>query len=304
VTEDPDWLEPDQDDEPALADRSGDAEAASRLLESVARDRGLSVHRLSADLVVCDDGRHQVLFRGLAGARSGRVAEVLCGNDAWLRAHLARHGLPIVPTRRVDLADAGSALRAAEELGFPVRLRLADAPSGPTAGDAGSFQERWRALQEEAASPTAQVILEPPPAGPPIDVAVVGGRALAVTGADGAAAVRDLAVRAVAAVGATYGLVRVVAGPASFSIATVVPAVDAAAIDRGPTGLEISAAILCQEFEQPRTSRTGASAPAEAIVPGLRPPAPGSDTAAVTKPPPASGIDDNWIADLDPGGSE
>jgi hypothetical protein len=249
VTEDPDWLEPDQDDEPAPPDRSGGAEAASRLLESVARDRGLTVDRVAPDLVICDDGRRRVMFHGLAGAGWGRVAQVLCGNDAWLRAHLARHGLPVVPTRLVDLADAGWALRAAEELGFPVRLRLATASSGPTTDDAGSFQDRWHALQEEATSPTAQVILEPPPAGPPIDVAVAGGRALAVTGADGAAAVCDLAVRAIAAVGAGYGLVRIVAAPASFSIVTVVPALDPPVVDGRPAGPEIIAAVLGREFE-------------------------------------------------------
>jgi hypothetical protein len=255
VTEDPDGLEPYEDDEPAVADRTAGAEAASRLLESVARDRGLTVDRVAPDLVICDDGRCRVMFHGLAGAGWGRVAQVLCGNDAWLRAHLARHELPVVPTRLVDLADAGFALRAAEELGFPVRLRLADAPSGPTTGDAGSFQERWHALQEEATSPTAQVILEPPPASPPIDVAVVGGRALAVSGADGAAAVRDLAVCAVAAVGATYGLVRV-AGPTGSLIDTLDPRMNALAIQGEPIGSEITVAVLCLAFDQLPTGRT------------------------------------------------
>ena len=155
----------------------------SRLLESVAHDRGLLVQRLASDLVVCDDGQRRVAFRGLAGSLSGKVAHVLCGNPGWLRDQLARCGLPTVDT--------------------PVDAE-------------------------------------------PIEVVVVGGRALtAAPAADPAA--EELAVRAVAALpGAGYGSVRLCAGPSGLAIDTVDPSLrtwtDPA------TGRPVAAAILDLEF--------------------------------------------------------
>lgn len=232
------------------------AAAASRLLESVARDRGLWVDRLAPDLVVCDDDRHRVLFRGLAGARSGRVTEELCGNDAWLRAHLARSGLPVVPTRLVDLADAGPVRLVTEELGFPVRLRPATARDGSTATGVDSLLARWRALRESAAIPGGQLILEPFAAGRPADVAVVGGRAVAESrsGDIPAPVAAELAVRAIDALpGTDYGSVRVVPVGPEVAIETVDPCFRRWVAADGVTGLELTRAIIDLEFDPART---------------------------------------------------
>jgi hypothetical protein len=202
---------------------------ASALLEEVARQRGLDVRRLDDELVVCGDGQRRVLFHGLTSSVSGRVAQVLCRNDAWLRGHLARHGLPVIPTRLVGVDDPRHAQRAAEALGFPVRMRLAgvrDAERDRTAADLDAFHSSWRSLVRGASSPDDQVILECRPDGPVVDVVVVGGRVDTAGGIDSLAEpVRARAVAAVAALpGASYGLVRLVPAAAGPVIDTVDPA--------------------------------------------------------------------------------
>jgi hypothetical protein len=204
--------------------------AASALLEEAARQRGLDVQRLDDELVVCGDGQRRVLFHGLTSSASGRVAQVLCRNDAWLRGHLARHGLPVIPTRLVGVDDPRFAQRAAEALGFPVRMRLAgvrDAERDRTAADLDAFHSSWRSLVRGASPPDDQVILECRPDGPVVDVVVVGDRVVATTagGIDSLAEpVRAAAVAAVAALpGASYGLVRLVAAAAGPVIDAVAP---------------------------------------------------------------------------------
>lgn len=224
--------------------------AASRLLEQVARERGLAVHRLTPELLVCTDGQRRVVFHGLAGTRPGRVTEVLCGNDAWLRAYLARCGLPVVPTRLVDLSDAGYAQRAAEELGFPVRLRLATTPDGPIASDVEPFHEHLHALQEQASSLRAPVILEVP-SDQTVDLAVVGGHAVVAGQARDLPApeVHDLAVRAVVCLpGTRCGLVRVTGEASGPRLDSVDPAFRAGFRSGGVTGAELGSAILDLEF--------------------------------------------------------
>src|SRR5690606_26810747 len=197
---------------------SAAAAAASALLEEVARARGLAVRRLDPETVLCESGGRRVLFHGLTGGATSRLAQVLCGNDAWLRAHLARHGIPVVPTRLVPPDDPLFAEEAARRLGFPVRLRLADpADDVParTAADVASFHESWRALTATLDDPRARLILDPRPPGRVAEVAVVGRRAVA-TSADLPPhltdAVRNLAIDAVAALPpVSYCLVRVIA---------------------------------------------------------------------------------------------
>src|SRR5690606_15456371 len=112
---------------------------------------------------------------GLTSSRTSRLAQVLCGNDAWLRAHLSRHGLPVLPTRLVGADDARFAEAAAQKLGFPVRMRPVDRNrSGVeyTATDVASFHESWRALTASC-EPAGRVVLERP-SPPPTVVAVAG----------------------------------------------------------------------------------------------------------------------------------
>lgn len=220
----------DTDDAPPAAQvaPSAAAAAASALLEEVARARGLPVRRLDPETVLCESGGRRMLFHGLAGGATSRLAQVLCGNDAWLRAHLARHGIPVVPTRLVPADDPLFAEEAARRLGFPVRLRLADpADEAParTADDVASFHESWRALTATLDDPRARLILEHRPAGQVAEVAVVGRRAVATSAglpSHLAERVRRLAIDAVAALPpVSCGLVRVIADGAGGLVDTV-----------------------------------------------------------------------------------
>jgi hypothetical protein len=233
------------------ADPTGVQAAASALLEAVARERGLDVHRLDDEIVVCDDGQHRVLFHGLVSSTSGRVAHVLCGNDAWLRGHLARHGLPVVDTRLVVLDDARFALREAEELGFPQRLRLAGAPEAPaggaadrTATDVDSFHRAWLALVDAAPDDPCQVILERRLPGPVVDVAVVGDEVVA-----GPEGVGSLALRAVSALpNATSGSVRIAVGGPQPLIDTVDLSMGHWVGGSDPDRAKVVAAVLAGDF--------------------------------------------------------
>jgi hypothetical protein len=206
--------------------------AASTVLEQAARERGLAVRRLDAETVTCGDGERRVLFHGLASSGSSRLAHVLCGNDAWLRAHLARRGLPVVPTRLVGADDARFAQRAGEELGFPVRLRLVDPPAeapGRTATDVESFHAAWRAVTAGVTDRHARVILDRGEARALAQMLVVDGTLIESRGEPGEwqELAEQLAVDAATALpGAATGIVRVVTvtGVAGPLISTVDPA--------------------------------------------------------------------------------
>lgn len=270
---------------PALGQPAGPA-AGSRLLATVAERRGLAVHRLSGDLVLCDDGRHRAMFLGLAGVRAARIAELLCGHAGWLRAHLARHGLPVLATRPVDPRDPEAARRSAEELGFPIRLRWPAARAGEwLAADREAFLDRWRAAGTAPPDDRTPLLLERVPEGGAMTLAVVAGRVVATAaGAGGApaagwdqAAAGELAVRAVAAVpGAADAAVRLVTGaepaprvvgaapragaeprtdsapiPGGLVVDTVDPAFECFAGDP-VAGRSVAEAVLAAAFPAPR----------------------------------------------------
>jgi hypothetical protein len=211
---------------------SAAAAAASALLEQAARERGLAVRRLDAETVICGAGERRVLFHGLASSASSRLAHVLCGNDAWLRAHLARRGLPVVPTRLVGADDARYAQRAAEGLGFPVRLRLVDPPGeapGRTATDLETFHAGWRAVTAGVTDRHARVILDRSDARALAQLLVVDGTLIGSRGEPGEwqELAEKLAVGAVTVLpGAATGIVRLVTitGVAGPLIGTVDPA--------------------------------------------------------------------------------
>ncbi len=240
--------------------------AASELLETVARERGLHVQRLDHELVLCHDDRRRVLFVGLVGSLCSRLAAVLCANDAWVRDLLARRGLPVVATRLAGADDAEHARRLAEQLGYPVRLRIAGSGDGSdavgrTAQDAAAFHRAWRELVGPDADRRTQVVIDAVPDGPAVEVAVVGGAVVdgavvdgaatgdAAGGSDAAAgpdpAVVDLAVQAVAAVPTLpYGVVRIVATDAGPVVDRITPAPSADA----PTARAYAGAVLDVEF--------------------------------------------------------
>ena len=196
----------DEDDAPAVDTAPSRTQAElSALLETVARERGLDVHRLDDEIVLCSDGEHRVLFHGLTSSSSSKLAHVLCGNDAWLRSHLAHHGIPVVPTRLVGLDDPRLAQHAAESLGYPVCMRLAGAEgdvfaTNYTADDASSFHEGWGELAAAAPDRRSHAILEHRPSGQVAEAVVVQDQVVACW-ADGDVTdlepVRERALRAV-----------------------------------------------------------------------------------------------------------
>jgi hypothetical protein len=188
----------------------------SALLEEVALGRGLEVRRLDEEIAVCSDGQRRVMFHGSTSSSSAKLADALCGNDAWLRGHLARHGLPVVPTRLVGADDADFALAAAESLGFPVRMRLADGQGRSVGGgthavtDADSFHLAWGGLTRNGVEPHARVLLEAALAGAVARVWVVADEAILTSLPDQGLTpqARELAVRAVEKLpGTSYGVV-------------------------------------------------------------------------------------------------
>lgn len=227
--------EPDPDryeeaDAPAGDAGPSSAEAAaSAQLERVARERGLGVRRLDDEIVLCSDGERRVLFRGLTSSSSGKLAHVLCGNDAWLRSHLASHGLPVIATRLVGIDDARFAQRAAEKLGFPVRMRLAGVPDDDqdrTVTDVASFHEVWQKLARSASDQRAQVILERQPEGEPVEVAVAAGEVVAASSAASgtpAADVMHMATRVDSTVGGVCHSVHLRTSPSGIAVDSIDP---------------------------------------------------------------------------------
>jgi hypothetical protein len=233
--------------------------AASALLEEVARERGLDVRRLDEELVVCGDGRRRVLFHGLVSSSTGKLAHALCSNDAWLRAHLARHGLPVVRTRLVGADDADFALRAAEDLGFPVRMRsfvaghAADSVVEPVdriATSVDSFHQAWRAVRDAARGIRFQVILEHRSPGTVSDIEIIGGSAVAapaLAGPDREQA-ESLALRVLSALpNLTSGEVRLITGAHQTMVDSVDPTLRSR-MGRGGRPRSQAAAVLSFEF--------------------------------------------------------
>ena len=193
--------------------------AGADLIASAALRRGFAVKRLRPDLLIVDDGVRRTGFRGLAGHAQSPVAQMLCGNDAWVRRHLDTRGLPTRDFRLVGPQDPEVGYRRALELGLPVAMRCAGAAgvTGRVVDDERSFFRGWSQLLQAAPAPDPQVLLERPVEGTfAFDLAVVDGRMVAVEGTAPAPAgqslvdMAGLAVRAVAALpGTGYGSVRV-----------------------------------------------------------------------------------------------
>jgi hypothetical protein len=248
----PDPSRYDEHDAPAPdAPLSGAEAAASAALERVARERGLDVHRLDDEIVLCGDGQRRVLFWGLTSSSSAKLAHVVCGNDGWLRGHLARHGLPVVPTRLVGADDARFAQRAAEEIGYPLRMRLAgesDETQARAATDEGSFHEAWRALVGTAPDPRARAILERLPEGQPVDVVIVGeGIPVAGAGRSASLAARRAAQAHAAVPGVRHSSVRVWISSSD----TLLGSIDLSVRERGTDVVpaeEIARAALAEGF--------------------------------------------------------
>lgn len=117
--------------ETMLADRGAFVQAQ---LIGEARRIGLPVQRLPARTVLFGEGcRRRILFR-LFSDRTSHYATLLTTDKVRTREQLAAAGLP-VPVQRVA-HDAGSAVRAAREIGFPVvvKPRSADLGRGVAVG--------------------------------------------------------------------------------------------------------------------------------------------------------------------------
>lgn len=158
---------------------SGRVSSASALLEAAAREQAVETRRLDDELLLLGHGDRSVLCHGFVVTAS-RVAQALCDNDAWLRAHLARRGLPVVDTRLVAADDARFGQWAAEALGYPVRMRPAEGPDrdAQLAARGDSFGPAWRAVTGGLGDRRGQVILERAVAGEPVAVAVIGAEAI------------------------------------------------------------------------------------------------------------------------------
>jgi hypothetical protein len=191
---------------------------------------------LRPDLLIIDDGVRRTGFRGLAGHAQSPVAEMLCGNDAWVRRHLDTRGLPTRDFRVVGPEDSEVGYRRALELGLPVAMRCPGAAgvTGRVVDDERSFFRGWSQLLKGARVPDPQVLLERPVEGTfAFDLAVVDGRVVAVEGTapmPGGLSLMDLAGLAVLAVaalpGAAYGSVRIRVDGSTAGSRPVVDSVD------------------------------------------------------------------------------
>lgn len=174
----------------------------------------MTTRRLDAETVLRTDGERRALFHGRVSSSTSRIAQVLCDNDAWLRAHLARQGIPVVPTRLVGADDAAFAQRAAEELGFPVRLRLvgAGAEDAPVATDVASFHRAWRELTASEPERGGRVIVEQALPGRDVAEVRVAGEAVVAVAHEIDTAGGELAVRVPPLLGLEQSSVRLVQG--------------------------------------------------------------------------------------------
>jgi hypothetical protein len=214
---------------------------ASRVLEQVARRRGLLAHRLDDSLLWCEQGQCRMLFHGFTGPSSGRAWHVLCGEPAWLRQRLAAAGLPVVPTRLVDLTDAGYAQQQAEGLGYPVRLR--SGPAEQRADAAAGFAAAWQALAAVTA-PRDGLTIEQVVTGDRLDLAVVGEQVVAASAGELPETAGPLAVRTLAALpGLPYASVGLIAAGAGLLVDRVDGTLSSWA---GST--EVASAVLDHEF--------------------------------------------------------
>lgn len=235
---------------------------ASLEVAAVAEERGLHVTRLLDSVIVCSDGSRDVAFRGFAGSTTSRIALAMCRSDAWVRRYLEPKGVPVAATRLVEQRRPTQALRAADELGYPVALRAAEDAfdSSTTVTGRAEFRKAWEWLRERELEHRMQIIIEHPPNGLLCDVAVVAGLAVAVAVHDSANPLTDdphnsATARAVEVLGnlpkIDYASVRLAveqadSGPSGVVVLGVDPLLQAWA--ERPDRTEIARAVLEHEF--------------------------------------------------------
>ena len=145
------------------------------ILEEAARAAAVPVQRLSDTLLRCGETAG-IIFYGLTGQTCGRSAEMLCSNDAWLRA-------PSL-TRACRWWRASCAMLAAGTPPARPRPRWASrsdsarpwriSPVYEVAGPE-ELPQAWRAVADRL-PPRAQLLLEQAPVAQELHLAVVAGR--------------------------------------------------------------------------------------------------------------------------------
>lgn len=245
--------------------------AGARLIVEAARRRGIPYQKFTHGVTLVGDSGSRLAFRGLNGPTSSTVAELLCGNDAWLRRHLAVRNIPVRSTRLVGAADPDFAYAAALDVGLPLAIRSAGdtrRTQGYIVKDHDSFHKAWQEFIDNRGETRTPAILEALLDDALVyEVAVVGQEVVAVDSPtpepEGqlVAEIAELSARTISSLpGARYGAVTVLVQEADSGRRAVVDSVDLLlsswASGDGAASQAVADAILSAELGKAQTAST------------------------------------------------
>lgn len=177
--------------------RNTNASAHSALIEAGGRELDWEVNRLRSNLVALPLGDQHLIFSGLCGPSTSRVATTLCKDTAWLRRTLALKGIPTPKTLKLPVQARDTARNFVADQSEPTYAWWQDHPELGAQMTASNFSAQWKQFLASQPDEESNVILQPVVDGTPIDVTVAFG-AVVGTGDDESAQAQQIALQSVA----------------------------------------------------------------------------------------------------------
>lgn len=148
----------------------------SALVEAGGRELGLEVNRLRSNLLAIPQDDQHLIFSGLCGPSTSRVATTLCKDPAWLRRTLALKDVPVPKTLKLPIGATDTARHFVADLDQPAFAAWQDHPESGVTMTADDFAAQWEKLRSLQPEEDTKVILQPVDHGTSSHVTVVFGR--------------------------------------------------------------------------------------------------------------------------------
>lgn len=134
----------------------------SAILQATCEERNFKVNRLRSNLLAVDVDSQQLVFAGLSGPSTSRVAVALCADRSWMRRTLEVRDIPVPPTVKLPKRAANAARSYVDDLGEPALAYWQGNPEANHVLTPDSFDREWKAVvEDEPEEEPGQIILEP-----------------------------------------------------------------------------------------------------------------------------------------------
>lgn len=155
------------------------ASELSAVLQASFEEKNFDVLRLNAKLVSVTAESQQLIFVGVSGPSTSRVAVSLCEDLPWLRRTLEVKDIPVPPTIKLPSRASNAARLYVEELGEPAKAWWQGDLNTEREFTTDTFDTAWKALvAEQPEEDPGLIVFEPTNIGEPHHVSVVFGKVL------------------------------------------------------------------------------------------------------------------------------